>query len=215
MQSIAVPSRIASAPRVWGLVGPAERSLFEVLFPSATVLHKALAAVAFIAIIAGMAKMRFFLPENPVPIALTGFGVMMAGGVMGWRWGLASVTGYYLVGMAGAPVFVDGQGWQYVTGGVTGGYLIGFILQAGAVGFLVQRGWSRGRALWPMMIGTIAVYVPALIWLSVMDLGWPAQGEMFSSAVYPFIPGDLVKLMLAAMAVGALWRYADYRNASR
>ena len=45
-----------------------------------------------------------------------------------------------------------------------------------------------------------------------MDLGWPAEGELFSSGMYVFIPGDLVKLMIASMIVGVGWTLVDYRN---
>ena len=58
----------------------------------------------------------------------------------------------------------------------------------------------------------LLLYGPALIWLSVFDFSWPADGELFSAAMYPFIPGDLVKLMMAALAVGAGWKYVDYRR---
>jgi biotin transporter BioY len=66
-----------------------------------------------------------------------------------------------------------------------------------------------------MLLGGLAFYVPALIWLSVFDFGWPADGELFSSAMYPFIPGDLVKLMLASVVVGAAWKFVDHRTSNR
>ncbi len=140
----------------------------------------------------------------------------MMGGVLGWRWGLLSGVGYYLVGMAGLPVFQSGgNGWDYVIHGVTGGYLLGFILATATVGFLSQHGWNRSRSIWPMLLGGLVLYAPALIWLSIFDFPWPAEGELFSAAMYPFIPGDLVKLMLAALAIGAAWKYADYRHSRR
>ena len=63
-----------------------------------------------------------------------------------------------------------------------------------------------------MLLGGLALYIPALIWLSVFDFSWPEDGELFSAAMYPFIPGDLVKLMLASVVIGAAWRYVDHRN---
>ena len=137
----------------------------------------------------------------------------MLGGVLGWRLGMASAIGYYLVGMAGLPVFANsGEGWNYVIHGPTGGYLIGFILSAGLVGFLSQRGWNRGRILWPMLIGSLVIYVPALIWLSVFDFTWPAEGQMMSSGMYQYIPGDVLKLMAAAAVTGGLWKIADKKR---
>ena len=192
------------------LMGPAEPSLLERLLPGANVWHKSAAVVIGIILVSLLAQGRFYLPDNPVPITLQGFGVLMLGGVLGWRLGLASATGYYLVGMAGLPVFANAnEGWDYVIHGATGGYLLGFILSAGVVGYLAQRGWNRGRGLWPMLLGSLLIYLPALVWLSIFDFSWPANGELFSAALYPFMPGDILSLMAAAAVTGGLWRFVD------
>jgi biotin transport system substrate-specific component len=194
------------------LIGERGPSLFDSLFPAATTLHRALAAIVMVGVTAAAAQARFYLPDNPVPITFSTFGVLLTGGLLGFRWGLASAVLYYLAGMAGLPVFQNGgNGWAYVTQGVTGGYLLGFILATAVTGFLSERGWDRGRVLWPMLLGGLLVYLPALIWLTVFDFGWPREGELFSAAMYPFIPGDLVKLMLAAVVAGGLWKLADHR----
>lgn len=210
MQQTAVQARPA---KLFSLLGPAEPSLLERLVPSANVWHKSAAVIIGIILVALLAQARFFIPDNPVPITLQGFGVLMLGGVLGWRLGLVSAAGYYLVGMAGLPVFAKGgEGWDYVIHGVTGGYLLGFILAAGVIGYLSQRGWNRGRVLWPMLIGSLLIYGPALIWLSIFDFAWPAEGKLMSSALYPFIPGDILKLMAAAAVTGGLWRFVDNRR---
>jgi biotin transport system substrate-specific component len=210
MQQTAVT---ASRTGSFSLLGPTEPSLFERLVPIASMWHKSAAIVIGIVLVSLLAQARFFLPDNPVPITLQGFGVLILGGVLGWRLGLVSATGYYLVGMAGLPVFAKGgEGWDYVIHGATGGYLIGFILAAGVIGFLSQHGWNRGRSLWPMLIGSFLIYAPALVWLTVFDFGWPAEGKLFSAALYPFLPGDILKLMAAAAVTGGLWRLADSKR---
>ena len=204
------------AGRIFSFLGESGPSLFDSLFPRAAVWHRAVAAALFVLLTAGFAQARFYLPDNPVPITFQTFGVLLTGGVLGWRWGLVSAVAYYLVGMLGIPVFQGGHsGWEYVTQGVTGGYLLGFILAAAVVGYLSQRGWNRGRSLWPMLVSSLLVYGPGLLWLAVFDFGWPKEGELFSAGMYPFIPGDLVKLMLAALATGLLWRVVDYRENRR
>jgi len=210
MQQSAVKARRVGS---YSLLGPVETSLFERLIPSANSWHKSSAVIVGILLVSLLAQTRFFIPDNPVPITLQGFGVLMLGGVLGWRLGLIAATGYYLVGMAGLPVFASGsEGVDYVIHGVTGGYLLGFIVSAGVVGFLSQRGWNRGRSLWPMLIGSLLIYAPAMIWLSVFDFSWPAEGKMLSSALYPFLPGDILKLMAAAAVTGGLWRFADRKR---
>lgn len=195
------------------LLGPMEAPLIERLIPGASLWHKAVAVVVGIIMVSLLAQARFFIPDNPVPITLQGFGILMLGGVLGWRLGLFSAAGYYLVGMAGLPVFAKGgEGWDYVIHGVTGGYLLGFVLAAVVVGYLSQRGWNRGRVLWPMLLGSLLIYGPALIWLSVFEFSWPAEGKLFSSALYPFVAGDVLKLMAAAAVTGGLWRFVDSRR---
>jgi len=121
-----VPSTGRQTFRLLGANGP---SLLESLVPGIRPWQQALAAAAFIGLVAGLARVRFYLPDNPVPITLQTFGILLTGGILGWRWGLVSVVGYYLLGMAGVPVFQGGgNGWHYVTATVTAGYLLGFIL---------------------------------------------------------------------------------------
>ncbi len=217
LSSVAIPARhLPGLARLNSIVGKRVPSLFESLFPTATTWHKLVVAIAMAGLTAGLAQGRFFLPDNPIPITFQTYGVLLTGGLLGLRWGLASAVIYYLAGMAGLPVFQSGgNGWQYVAHGVTGGYLLGFILATGVTGFLAERGWNRGASLWPMTISALLVYAPGLIWLAVFDFGWPAEGQLFSSGMYPFIPGDVVKLMLAALTVGVLWKVADNRTLDR
>ena len=92
-----------------------------------------------------------------------------------------------------------GNGGFDYTLGVTGGYIIGFILSTFTVGWLFRIGLDRSKSLWAYIIGTMIIYVPAIIWLSVFDFGWPKEGEMLSQAVYPFVIGDLLKAVIASL----------------
>ena len=215
MQATATPRALLAngSWKRWLLIEGENPSLMESLMPGISLAGKIAFTVALIVALALLARGKFYLPDNPVPITFQTFGVLMMGGVLGWRWGALGAVGYYLVGMAGLPVFASGNnGWDYIAHGATGGYLLGFILSTILVGFLSQHGWNRSKSLWPMLLGGLALYIPALIWLSVFDFSWPADGELFSAAMYPFIPGDLVKLMLASVVIGAAWRYVDHRN---
>lgn len=198
--------------RPWSLLDKPGPSLLEAMVPNISTVQKLVLSLVMVGLLIGLARARFFLPDIPVPITFQTFGVLAIGGILGWRWGLFSILVYYFLGMAGAPVFQGGgNGWHYLSATATGGYLIGFVLATATVGFLSQRGWNRGRSLWPMLLGSLLVYVPGLLWLHFKDLGWPADGQLFSQAMYPFIPGDLIKLMLAALVVGFGWKIVDRR----
>ena len=197
--------------RPLSLVGAYQRSLFDALFPSASTVHRLITALLFVGILVGMSRARFYLPDNPVPITLQTFGVLLTGGVLGVRWGLFSILVWYFLGMAGIPVFQGGgNGWAYLSGSPTAGYIIGFIAATWMVGYLSQHGWNRGRGLWPMLLGNLTVYLPALLWLGAF--GFVSWDSVFSRGMYPFIPGDLIKLMGASLLVAGLWSIADWRK---
>lgn len=198
------------------LIGSRNPSLMEALFPSINTVQRLAVSLALVGMLVGFGRATFYLPDNPVPISFQTTGVLLIGGVLGLRWSLFAILTYYFLGMAGVPVFKDGgNGWHYISGTVTAGYIIGFVAAAPLVGFLTEHGWTRGRALWPMLLGGLVVYVPGLLWLHYLDLGWPPEGELFSKGMYPFIPGDLVKLMIASLTVGGLWAVADWRRDAR
>lgn len=186
------------------------------LFPSINSLQRLGISLLFVGLLVAFGRLTFYLPDNPVPISLQTGGVLLMGGVLGLRWGLVSILIYYLLGMAGVPVFKDGgNGWHYVSGTVTAGYLIGFVCAVPLVGYLSQHGWNRGRVLWPMLLGNLLIYFPALLWIHFQDFGWPPAGELFKSGMYAFLPGDLVKLMLASLVVGTGWSLVDRRDNRR
>ena len=205
-------SVIAEAPP-FSVIGAANSSLMDALFPSSNTLQRLGISLFFVGLLVAFGRTTFYLPDNPVPITFQTTGVLLMGGVLGLRWGLFAILLYYFLGMAGVPVFKDGgNGWQYVSGSVTAGYIIGFVSAVPLVGYLSQRGWHRGRSLWPMLLGNLWIYVPGLLWLHYFDLGWPAEGELFKGGMYPFMAGDIVKLLIASMVIGLGWGIADKRS---
>ena len=57
-----------------------------------------------------------------------------------------------------------------------------------------------------MIIGNFMIYIIAIVWLSVYDFGWPEKGKLFSQAIYPFLIGDFIKLILASLSINILWK---------
>jgi biotin transport system substrate-specific component len=157
------------------------------------------------------AAAQISVPMLPVPMTLQTLAVLAIGGAYGARLGAATLFLYALEGAAGLPVFANFSGGYPVIAGPTGGYIVGFILAAGLVGYLVERGWGNRlpSMLAAMLAGAVVLYVPGLIWLATwlaavkgMDFSaaWPVA---VSSGLVPFIPGDIVKAVLAALAFPA------------
>lgn len=198
---------------VLSIIGPVNSSLMNALFPSMNTTRRVVVSLLFVGLLTAFGRATFYLPDNPVPITFQTTGVLLMGGVLGLRWGLFAIMIYYFLGMAGVGVFKDGaNGWDYLTATATGGYIIGFIAAVPLVGYMSERGWHRGRILWPMLLGNMLVYLPGLLWIHYRGLSWWKTGGLFDNAMYPFIPGDLVKLIIASLVVGAGWAVVDFRN---
>lgn len=156
-----------------------------------------------VALLALLAQVRIEI--GPVPITGQTFGVLLIGAAYGAGLGALTLTSYLIVGGLGLGVFTGGgSGWATLSG-ITAGYLFGFLLAAAVVGYLAQRGWDRsvgGTAL-AMLIGNVLIYVPGLLWMTRFAPDWPTTLQW---GLIPFIPGDLIKLALAAALLPLAWR---------
>jgi biotin transport system substrate-specific component len=166
--------------------------------------HIALIAIGA-ALIFASSRVSIPVPGSPVPITGQTFGVLLVGGALGFRRGLASVALYVLIGLIGLPFFAEGKGGVQVLQGVRGGYIVGFIVAGALVGRLAERGWDRRilGALGAMAIGNVVIYLFGVPWLMfVAHLDVPTG---IAQGLTPFLIGDTIKLILAALAFPAAW----------
>jgi biotin transport system substrate-specific component len=160
------------------------------------------------------AKIR--VPFYPVPMTMQVFVVLALGLVLGFRLALATVLLYLVEGAAYLPVFAGtperGLGLPYMMG-PTGGYLLGYIFAASAVGLLADRGWSRhwAKAIIACLIGLALIYVPGIVWLGTV-IGW--DKPVLELGFTPFILGDLLKVLIAALGVTGIWHFGVSRSRS-
>lgn len=150
------------------------------------------------------------VPWWPVPFTGQTFAVLVLGMVYGARLGAGTLLLYLAVGGLGLPVYAElSSGWAVLTG-TTGGYFIGFVLAAGLVGWLAERGW--GRSAWltglAMLLGNALIYVPGLLWLGAV-VGW--DKPILAWGLTPFLLGDAVKLVLAAAVLPYAWKLVGRR----
>jgi len=114
----------------------------------------------------------------------------------------------------------------------SGGYIVGFIAAAGIVGYLTERQWDRRP--WVhlgLLLGNMVLYIPGVLWLAyliatdwVHPVGQPL-GELISGSgtwdkalkggLYPFIVGDLMKLLLASLVLPSTWALVNLRDRHR
>ena len=106
--------------------------------------------------------------------------------------------------MSGLRIFALGGGFSVLLG-ATGGYLLGFIAAAYVTGLLAERGWDRriGTTILAMVFGNIVIYAFGLLWLCCL-VGF--SRTVLVMGLYPFIIGDLLKIVLAALLLPSGWK---------
>jgi len=168
-----------------------------------SLLARAGIVLAGTALLALSAKVQ--VPFWPVPMTLQTLAVMTIGALFGARMAGATVLAYLVEGAAGLPVFATGGGLAYMAG-PTGGYLFGFLLAATFAGWASDRGFTRGpvSALGVFLVAEVLIFGPGVLWLS----GFTGADKALAAGLLPFLPGEALKLGLAALIVPALWRRA-------
>jgi biotin transport system substrate-specific component len=188
-------------------------TLSQALVPERTLVTDILLVLAGSAVVALFAQLT--IPLVPVPITGQTFAVLLVGAVLGSKRGALSILAYIGEGLAGLPVYQGGNsawapnrfGEPYLLGS-TAGYLVGFVLAAFVVGWLAERyGMSRNplRMALLMLVGNVLIYVPGLIWLQLWLIGHEVPASVWQAGLIPFLPGDAVKLVGAAIVGPAGW----------
>tara|TARA_B100000963_G_C22579539_1_gene650154 strand:+ start:1004 stop:1585 length:582 start_codon:yes stop_codon:yes gene_type:complete len=163
-------------------------------------VSKLLAVLAGIALLTISAHIK--IPFYPVPLTMQTLIVLSIGMTYGVRLGGVTLLGYLAAGFIGLPVFAGGAGMVYMMG-PTGGYLAGFFAAAVVLGALAERGWTRNcaTAAAAMLMGNTIIYFLGVGWLTAL-IGWDKAVQF---GLLPFLYGDALKLIIAALGVPYLW----------
>ena len=126
------------------------------------------------------------IPISPVPISLTNLAIYLTVCLLGWKFGTISYLIYLLIGIAGLPVF--------------SGFSSGFakLLGPTGCGFAFEKFSNRGMQIVGLAIGTIVAYIFGTAWLAIEAHLTFYQALL--AGVIPYIPGDLVKIILVVLA---------------
>jgi len=148
------------------------------------------------AIICILGPIAIPLSFSPVPISLCTLGIYFALAVSNFKVGVTSVILYVLLGLVGVPVFANYTAGVGKLAGPTGGYIIGYIFMAIIYAlFLRFGGNSLVLQIIGMVLGTLVCYGFGTYWLAKqLDMTFVAG---LSVGVIPYIPGDIVKLIIA------------------
>jgi biotin transport system substrate-specific component len=176
-------------------------TLSKALVPSNSIATRAALVLGGTALLAAASQIS--VPMFPVPMTLQTLAVLAIGMTFGARMGLATVGAWLLEGAAGLPVFANG-GATAAFFGPTSGFLFGFLAMVAIVGFAADRGIKSvaGLAI-AGLVASAALYVPGLA-VPALAFG-KTMPELLSGWMQPFLIGDAVKAVLAALIVSGGW----------
>ncbi|HEV7797004.1 MAG TPA: biotin transporter BioY [Pyrinomonadaceae bacterium] len=145
------------------------------------------------------------IPIGPVPITGSTFVVLLTGALLGSRLGAMAMIVYLIEGASGLPFFYGGHGGFAHLLGPTGGYLVAFPAAAFITGAFAENGWDKRffTAVAAMAVGSIVILLAGWAWFSVLMHTAPMAA--FKVSVMPHIPGDIIKILLAAAVLPTGW----------
>lgn len=165
--------------------------------------------VVLVALFAALVAILGLIPQitliSGVPITAQSLGIMLCGTVLGAKRGSLAVLLFLFMVAIGLPLLPGGRGGFGVFFGPGGGFLAGWLLAAFVAGLVVERS-TKLPVVWAAMLGAflggvVALYVPGIIGMAIV-----LDKSLMEAAGFalPFVPGDLVKVVLAGLLTSAL-----------
>lgn len=158
---------------------------------------------------------QILIPIGPVPITGQTFVVLLTGALLGSRLGAMAMIVYLIEGASGLPFFSGGHGGLGHLLGPTGGYLVAFPAAAFITGAFAEHDWDRRflTAVAAMAIGSVVIMLSGWTWFALVT-NTPLN-VAFQLTVLKFIPGDIIKILLAAAALPAGWALLKRKDSKK
>lgn len=165
--------------------------------------HGLTKVAVFAALLAVFSFVRIAI--GPVPITLQNLAVMLAGIVLGPWLAALSVLLMLALTALGLPL-LGGNGGLAVFVGPTAGYLLGFVVGAFIVGLIAQYG--NRLTTWKTAIACVmgGMVLPYACGIPITALVLNQHISTAAISAIAFIPGDVVKVILATAIAAALWK---------
>lgn len=162
--------------------------------------------LVFIALFAALIGIAAWMAiPAAVSFTMQTFAVFSAVGLIGTKCAVGATTVYVLLGAIGLPVFTGFRGGMGILFAVNGGYIVGFIFAALVSGLLIKLcGYSMPSLIFSMSMGMIACYIFGSLWFCLLHKASIATA--FVSGVLPYIPFDMIKIVLAAVVTRRMYK---------
>lgn len=154
----------------------------------------------FAGIVAALGAVPAIAMPVGVPITAQSMGVMLAGAVLGARRAGLSLLLFLVLVAVGLPLLSGGRGGLGVFVGLSAGFLVGYPVAAYAVGLLTERLGLPYRLvpgiLANLVGGVVVLYAFGIPGIALV--GDTSLVQAFTGSLV-YLPGDLVKAVLAAL----------------
>ena len=157
------------------------------------------------------------IPLGPVPVTLQTLFVVLSGLILGAKLGAMSQITYVFLGLIGLPVFSGGTGGLTTVVSPTFGFLMSFIVAAYVIGKLTEKNKSLSKIIYSVIIGSLVIYIIGVPYFYFIFTSYMGKSINFYAALkyacIPFIPGDIIKTLLAIIIAKQLMpRLSKYLN---
>lgn len=138
------------------------------------------------------------LPFTPVVLSMHTVIVNLIGLILTPKQAAFTILSYLLMGGIGLPVFSGSTGGPGKLFGPTGGFYFGFLFSVIAISlFRGKKNHVIPYALVTMCIGMPIQHLFGVLWMCFHN-GFQIQASILSVSL-PFIPGDIVKCVIASV----------------
>lgn len=141
------------------------------------------------------------IPFGEASVTLQTFGVFLALGLLGGKYGSLVCLLYLILGAVGLPVFSGFRGGIGVLLGATGGYILGFLATALVYWLLTGLlGNALPTRITALVLGLMVCYTFGTLWFYGLYLrsgDGLTLGFVLAKCVLPYLLPDLVKLAAA------------------
>ncbi|MEK6282494.1 MAG: biotin transporter BioY [Acidobacteriota bacterium] len=157
---------------------------------------------------------QIVIPVGPVPVTAQTFAVLLTGALLGSRLGAMAIIVYLMEGAVGLPFFYGGSSGLAHLLGPTGGYLVAFPAAAFITGAFAEHGWDKRfpTAVAAMAIGSVLIMLSGWAWFALVTN--TPLAVAFKITVLKFIPGDIIKILLAAAILPTGWKLLQRKASS-
>ncbi len=164
-------------------------------------------AAMMAALTAAGAFVRF--PLGALSFTLQDMFTVLAGVLLGWRWGAASQAAYVALGLMGLPIFTQGGGLGYVLQ-PSFGFLLGLIPAAALTGVLAGERGELRRVVPACIAGLAVMYLIGTPYMGAILNLYMGRGlsvwTVVKTGMLIYLPGDAVKVAVVAAVAPALCR---------